>query len=62
MTGPRDGVIGEAKEHIIRSYLDSMPWKHEIAEGAMQLSAVCIDVDDETGKSTHIELIKREIV
>lgn len=61
MTGPRDGVIGEDKDMIIESYLTQMPWKHEIAAGAIQLSAVLIDVDETNGKATHIETIKREI-
>lgn len=61
MTGPRDGVIGEAKEHIINHYLTQLPWRHEIATGAIQLSAVLLDIDGETGKAQKIELIKREI-
>lgn len=61
MTGPRDGVIGEDKAHIINHYLTMMPWKHEIATGAIQLSAVYVEIDDATGKATKIELIKREI-
>ncbi len=60
MTGPRDGVIGEDKDIIIEHYLTMMPWRHEIASGAIQLSAVCVDVD-ENGTATHVELIKKEI-
>lgn len=61
MTGPRDGVIGEDKEHIIAHYLDQMPWRHEVAGGAIQFSAVVIDIDPETGRANSIELIKREL-
>lgn len=61
MTGPRDGVIGEEKSVIIDHYLTQMPWRHEIAAGAVQLSAVLIDLDPTTGKAEHIELIKREL-
>jgi metallophosphoesterase (TIGR00282 family) len=61
MTGPRDGIIGENKDTIIDHYLTMMPWKHEIATGAIQLSAVYVEIDDETGKATKVELIKREI-
>lgn len=60
MTGPRDGVIGEDKSHIINSYLTSMPWKHEMASGAIQLNAVVVDIEDETGKATKIEVVHRE--
>lgn len=61
MTGPRDGVIGEDKTHIINHYLTMMPWKHEVAPGAIQLNGVFVEIDDETGKAVKVELIKREI-
>ena len=60
MTGPRDGVIGVDKDIIIKSYLTSMPWKGEVASGAIILSGLVVDIDPETGKATSIELIKRE--
>ncbi len=61
MTGPRDGVIGVDKDIIVKSYLTSMPWKGEVASGAIILSGVVVDIEPETGKATHIELVKREI-
>lgn len=62
MTGPRDGVIGVIKEHIIDSYLTQMPWKRGVAEGPIVLSAVLMDIDETNGKAQSIELIKREIL
>ncbi len=61
MTGPRDGVLGVDKDIIVNSYLTSLPWKGEVASGAIILSGVIVDIDAETGKATHIELVKREI-
>lgn len=61
MTGPRDGVIGEDKDMIIDHYLTMMPWRHEMASGATQLSGIVIDIDAETGKAANVELVKREI-
>lgn len=61
MTGPRDGVIGEDKDMIIEHYLTMLPWKHEIASGAIQLSGVYVECDETTGKTTHVALIKREL-
>lgn len=62
MTGPRDGVIGEEKQVIIDHYLTQMPWKHEVAAGAIQLSAVYLEIDGVSGQAQKIELIKKEIV
>lgn len=61
MTGPRDGVLGIAKEVIVPSYLTSQPWKSEIAEGAIILSGFLAEIDSTTGRAISIELIKREI-
>lgn len=61
MTGPRDGVIGVDKETIVESYLAQMPWKYEVATGPIVLSAVFIEVDNDSGKATKLELIKKEM-
>lgn len=60
MTGPRDGVLGVQKEVIIEASVSQLPWKYEVATGPIILSGVYLEVDDETGKATKIELIKRE--
>ncbi len=61
MTGPADGVIGADKQVIVESYLTQMPWKYEIADGSVELSAVYLELDESTGKATKIELIKKQL-
>ncbi len=61
MTGPRDGVIGVQKEIIIEAQLKQMPWQYEVASGPIQLNGAYVEIDDATGKATHVELIKREL-
>jgi 2',3'-cyclic-nucleotide 2'-phosphodiesterase len=56
MTGPRDGVIGMAREIIIERFLTQLPSRFEVASGRAQLNAVVVDVGDD-GRATTIERI-----
>ena len=59
MTGPRDSVLGIKKEIIINRFLTQLPVKFELANGPVQLNAVVLDIDNDTGKTQHIEAIQR---
>ena len=59
MTGPRDSVLGVKKEIIINRFLTQLPAKFELASGPIQINAVVIDIDEETGKARQIEAIQR---
>jgi len=54
MTGPHDSVIGMEKEGILRHFLDAMPSRFVVAEGDIQMNAVVIDVDEDTGRARSI--------
>lgn len=58
MTGPRDSVLGVKKEIIINRFLTQLPAKFELANGPIQLNAVVLDIDEETGKARRIEAIQ----
>lgn len=58
MTGPEVSVIGIEKEQIIERFLLQMPKKFETAKGAAVLSAVALEIDDKTGKSTAIQRLQ----
>lgn len=55
MTGPFDSVIGIKKEEIITRFLTQIPNKFDVAKGDVRLQGVILDVDEKSGKSTHIE-------
>ena len=59
MTGPYDGVIGVDKDLIIERFITRMPQKFEVARGRVQFSAICLEVDDKTGKALKIERINK---
>jgi len=61
MTGPIDSVIGTKTDLVINRFLTQMPVKFEVPKGDVIISAVIIDIDPFTGKSTSIKRIQ-EIV
>lgn len=58
MTGPSGGVIGIEKERIIERFLLQMSVKFETAKGEGILSAVVIEINENTGKSTAIQRLQ----
>jgi metallophosphoesterase (TIGR00282 family) len=54
MTGPYDSVIGVEKELIMRRFKTQMPGKMEAAKGRVELHAVIVDVDENTGRARSI--------
>lgn len=57
MTGPHDGIIGAKKEEMIYRSRTGLPSRFEVAKGDGQLSAVVLDIDEESGKSRSIKRI-----
>ena len=57
MTGSRDGVIGMRRESVIEKFLTQRPARFEVAKNEPVLSAVVIDVDEETGRARRIERV-----
>ncbi|MEN8906471.1 MAG: TIGR00282 family metallophosphoesterase [Clostridiales bacterium] len=57
MTGPSDGVIGFDKNIIIQKFLTLLPARYEVAKGKVQLNAVVVDIDENSGKALGIERI-----
>lgn len=57
MTGPRDGIIGMAREGILERFLTQLPVKFEVAPGAVQLNGVIVTVAGD-GRATAIERVQ----
>jgi metallophosphoesterase (TIGR00282 family) len=62
MCGPRDSVIGNEVESVLRKFLTGMPARFAVAEKSrfVNLNAVLVDIDDTTGKARSIERVDRE--
>jgi calcineurin-like phosphoesterase len=54
MVGPRDGVIGVAKEAVIKRFLTGIPHRFEVAEGPVTFNSVAISIDRLTGRAISI--------
>ena len=58
MTGPHDSVIGAGKGEAIQRFLTQMSVRLEVATGDVQLCAVDVDVDEDTGKARSIQRLR----
>ncbi len=54
MTGPYDSVIGSEKNLALRRFLTALPVRLDAAKHGVELHAVIVSVDPETGKATKI--------
>ncbi len=58
MVGPRESVLGVAKDIIVQKFLTQCPLRHEIpAEGPMEFNGMIVDC--QKGKVKHIEFIRK---
>jgi metallophosphoesterase (TIGR00282 family) len=55
MTGPYASVIGLDPRHAVQKFVLSRPTTYKLAEGNMQVRAVLVDVDDQSGRARAIE-------
>lgn len=60
MCGPSRSVLGRAVEPIIERFLTSTPRKFPVAKGPVTVCGVLIDIDENSGKATAIELFRRD--
>jgi hypothetical protein len=54
MTGPRDSVLGINSEPVIEHFLSGMPTRFQVAKGPVELNAVMVSIDPETGAARAI--------
>ena len=54
MTGPYNSVIGVDKDIILRRFLTALPVRMEAARGGVELRAVIVNVDEESGRARSI--------
>jgi metallophosphoesterase (TIGR00282 family) len=61
MTGAMDSVIGIEKEIVIERFLTQRPQRFKVAKRDIQLNAVLIDIDPQTGKSNSIKRLRMDL-
>ena len=58
MTGPYNSVIGIEKDQVIERFLTNMPMRFETAKGEGIFSAIVIEINEKTGKSTAVQRLQ----
>ena len=61
MTGPKNSILGMDPESILRRFITRMPVKFEVTGGPVLLSAVVVDVEEETGRARSIFRVQQEV-
>lgn len=61
MTGPEHSVLGLDKNTIIKRFINGMPQKFTVATGKGQFCGAIFEIDENTGKTTNIERIYKEL-
>ncbi len=59
MTGPRDSIIGMGREEVLQRFLTLLPARFDVASGPVQLNAVVVEVDAETGRARRLQRLVR---
>lgn len=54
MVGPLYSVIGMDPEPIIQRFMTGLPHRYGVADGPVQVNAVLVDIDDQTGAALAI--------
>jgi metallophosphoesterase (TIGR00282 family) len=61
MTGPVWSVIGFDPKTVLPRFLNALPTRFEVGDGAVVFNALQIDIDPATGRSLAVERIQRLI-
>ncbi|MFY9402920.1 MAG: TIGR00282 family metallophosphoesterase [Candidatus Omnitrophota bacterium] len=61
MCGAYDSVIGRKVDNVLTRFLTSIPVRFEVAEENVQLHAVVLDIDSNSGKSRSIVRIQEKL-
>ncbi len=61
MTGPMDSIIGDDARAVIQRFLTGMPHRLSVGKGKTMLNAIMVRIDDDSGQTTGIERIYREV-
>jgi metallophosphoesterase (TIGR00282 family) len=61
MCGPMNSIIGDDADAVIQRFLTQMPHHLSVGKGKPELNAVMVEIDENTGKATAIERVRREM-
>jgi metallophosphoesterase (TIGR00282 family) len=59
MVGPRDSVIGDDPDSVIKRFLTQIPSRLSVGKGEVSFDAILVEVDQKTGKAADIQRIQK---
>jgi metallophosphoesterase (TIGR00282 family) len=60
-TGPQESVLGRQIGPVIKRFMTCLPQRFPVAEGMIELQGVIVEIDNETGKATKIERVRKRL-
>lgn len=61
MTGSFDSILGREKHCVIQRFITNMPTKFNLAQQDLRMQAVCIEVDETTGRALSIRRVEKKL-
>ena len=61
MTGPYDSVLGRAKDRVLRSIINGVSEKLDVAERDLRLCGLSVAVDTATGRAIKLERVRFDV-
>jgi hypothetical protein len=61
MCGPSESILGRDIEAILKRFMTSQPVSYPVARGPVVLCGAIIDIDEATGRATHIERVAHRV-
>ena len=61
MCGPSESSLGRDIEAILKRFMTSQPVSYPVARGPVVLCGAIIDIDEATGRATHIERVAHRV-
>jgi len=58
MTGPKDSAIGRDWKPVLKSFMDGMPARFEMATGDVKLEGLMISIDETSGRAKKLKRVR----
>jgi metallophosphoesterase (TIGR00282 family) len=61
MCGPENSILGVRTDRVLERFLTQMPVRFEVAGGPVIVQGAIIDVDEQSGRASHIARIQERV-
>jgi 2',3'-cyclic-nucleotide 2'-phosphodiesterase len=61
MCGPEESILGVRVDRVLGRFLDQMPARFDVADGAVLVQGAVVDVDEQTGRARSIVRVRERV-